>query len=1156
MRSFNSLASPGLNFLKNFTLFEVGFFVLLLLFITFVVVFINKKPEFQINEGFYPVTAERISLGEIAQRRYNEYSDMIDNEKMNVVPNGVPGDKVIDGMMQTPTYEGSKDTAQQADLNYTDERELRAPPEVNSMLGRIRLCESVKRWECEAFENPEFAQYCGICTGPGEDHLGKAHMGGLYINPQRKDMVLRDAATKGISKPKMDPTAGICKGEFILARPYCDVQKDRMECSKAQNFDDPAAKTKCGLCLQSNGTTFVYIGNRAGKEANYALKPAKPVSFTCRLRFAVSDTAEVEISVKRPSDNRIFNGAFVPGTNVYIVDIDGAQENQELTLLIRYPEYNGYAWTGEDRDKIRKLTNPNSAKLVRAMYGPVAPGNEGGAENAPNIKDDPRAADVSKYMKDKFGLLDCSRVNVNITNDGLGGDPTPGIYKQLRIAYSDNGTDFAYAYGKEGGVSTAASFNYSALCPPKVAPIDAEKQICETNIDGSPTGRIYTQGRNADYAGAGGAWCIKPAVRKPRGVVGVWESLGRTSRSVPMNLSVTRIDGFNVGENGPPTLGTVKRSKYFASKVPESRLQGIPKYLFWFWSHKRTQPICEFSIVVPVTLRDPTIADDMSLCPIGPIISTPEGSTRMAAGACEQQVNGVEQGPGTYTIDCIKSIFLSSGCLKVGRKFPVDKTKAVKLMNDPETNRPLDIDDIGYNIQQLYSVATTGADLDDNKVEDDAFDDASLDCLGKIVSNPCDTAFKDTGPHTPKCLDLLFRNAGKDNPNIGQTYPGMYNFSSGTDRTKKVPVMYCQRKGSMAPIGADGKENADAMSTANSFGSVQNVRDFYRQIHYDANFSQNATAQKIALNQCYGVRSNVPKQKCKGIMTRFVRVKPSTEVGDSVIQIAQLQVFDIFDVNVALRKPTTSLSTWANGADGATSDKAVDGATGPRPHPQEYHSGGTGQNEFWQVDLGEEKEVSYVVYMNRTDCCGHRARGMTVQLLDSGGLVLKSMRLSGAPVETLMFSSGKPAGLIKPNTQMMFVPGKYLGSAIKVLNGSKAALTTKNAAHPDFCFVVVSSLAGVGGAFSFKHKATGKFLRGQGFNVLISPDDGTPTMRNEASFKVLDSVAALPGEVSYESLVSPGSFLSVAENMLPYIRPAKSAFEQKMSSWRIVNSTA
>jgi hypothetical protein len=63
-------------------------------------------------------------------------------------------------------------------------------------------------------------------------------------------------------------------------------------------------------------------------------------------------------------------------------------------------------------------------------------------------------------------------------------------------------------------------------------------------------------------------------------------------------------------------------------------------------------------------------------------------------------------------------------------------------------------------------------------------------------------------------------------------------------------------------------------------------------------------------------------------------------------------------------------------------------------------------------------------------------------------------------------------------------------------------------------------------------------------------------MKNEASFKVLDSVAALPGEVSYESLVSAGSFLSVAENMLPYIRPAKTPFEQKMSSWRIENSTA
>jgi hypothetical protein len=70
--------------------------------------------------------------------------------------------------------------------------------------------------------------------------------------------------------------------------------------------------------------------------------------------------------------------------------------------------------------------------------------------------------------------------------------------------------------------------------------------------------------------------------------------------------------------------------------------------------------------------------------------------------------------------------------------------------------------------------------------------------------------------------------------------------------------MYCQRNGTMSPIGADGKPNLTAIQTANSKGGLGAIKAFYKQIHTDANFNTDRNIQKVNLLKCYGVSVNPP----------------------------------------------------------------------------------------------------------------------------------------------------------------------------------------------------------------------------------------------------------------------------------------------------------
>jgi len=1111
----------------------------------------------KVHEGFYPVNADRIALGESAKRMYNDYADTQVPGQLSVIGTGTEGDTNLLKFLQSGAYEGNSKSASLAGLNYDDEFKYKAPPELKDLLSKITKCESVKSWDCSAFNDPEFQAYCGICTSGGTTHDNREQIGGLYIDPQIAAQGAANEAKTG--KPfKYSPSAGSCKGEFIIKRPYCDTQKDRYECSIAQSFDDQAVQDKCALCLNAtNPNTFVYINDRLGEAGAYGLKSTKQIHFPLNLRLCFANTAGIEVIVTDVDTKAVVakinrEKGFIGNSDTTLITLPDCYEGKQFSVKIRLPQYRNYEMTSDDTQRLTAMSQPESAKLVRAMYGP-------------NIndytKDDERAADVTNYVKSKFGMNDCSKVDVMASNDGLGGDPNPGIYKQLRLVYSNNGTDYAYAYTTEGGISKPVpSDNFNKLCPPAMPLAAAAQAVCETDGNGAPTNRVYVQGDISKYYGATAATgsasgrCVEPLPKAVQGVVGTWESVNAlVKRSLPVNDSVISINGFDVSAKGPPIQGTIIGSKYHKTK-PKSLIQGLPDYLFWFWATDIEAAECTFVLAVPATLRDPTNIDDMKLCPAGPLIQTKDAAAKLHVSPCEQLVNGQPQGPGTYTLDCLKTVFLGSGCTADGSGIPTTADRARTMSTDSMTGQNLSLDDIIALTDDMYSIAKTGLYVDGTKANTADFTSASDRCLGKVVLDPCDTPNKLTGPHSQDCLDYLFRNAGKANTDVGTTYQGVSNRSSGTDRTASTPIMYCQRKGTMAPIGADGKPNLDAIQTANSFGGVGAVKEFYRQIHFDANFSNDITTQKVGLNQCYGVALNTKPPTCKGVKARYLMIRPSQNISSAFIQISQIQVFDVYNNNVAYNKQASSASSWDSTS---IATNAVTGKAELRTHPLGYTSATPDPNsEWWKVDFGKTFEIAYVVYYNRKDCCQERSVGMRIQLLADDLTVVKEKQLQGGPIETVMFSNVKPSGLVRLNMDMTFIPSKYPGSILSGQSTGEVLISKPQTSNADTTqFVVSNPNNNMGGYFSFKHKTTERWIRVQGFRVRLTADDSSDAFKMESSFKVIESVAGNPGEISFESAASPGTYLGVSDNMGIYIGPATTVEQQKLASWRLPNTS-
>jgi len=173
----------------------------------------------------------------------------------------------------------------------------------------------------------------------------------------------------------------------------------------------------------------------------------------------------------------------------------------------------------------------------------------------------------------------------------------------------------------------------------------------------------------------------------------------------------------------------------------------------------------------------------------------------------------------------------------------------------------------------------------------------------------------------------------------------------------------------------------------------------------------------------------------KGIAGSFVRVlnKPN-----QYLNMAELEVFSGGGasvgapspvaqvkplVNIALRKPATQSSTgW-----GGVASRVNDGNTDGNMQNSSVNHTMNGLNEFWMVDLQGNFAIEGIKIWGRTDCCGSRLVGSTVQVLDKAGQVKWSAKITSL---NQVYEFAVPKGIVGASVRVLSRPsGEYLNIA-------------------------------------------------------------------------------------------------------------------------------
>jgi hypothetical protein len=217
---------------------------------------------------------------------------------------------------------------------------------------------------------------------------------------------------------------------------------------------------------------------------------------------------------------------------------------------------------------------------------------------------------------------------------------------------------------------------------------------------------------------------------------------------------------------------------------------------------------------IPYTFLEPN-DEDAQKCPSGPLITLEASAQKLSSGPCFAK--GSAQ--GKYSLDCIRQVWTDAGCTQAGEDYPADLIRARTLAGaDP-------LSTLADRFYALAQVARTGINAAGTRVSLKERDDAGRRCTGKRYGNPCD--MYDNGEALGvDCLDYLYKN---------------------TDGAA------CQASGKGAPIGASGQENKAVIDALQKLGSVDAVKQHYRDVYRRAVDNSAADADReSAVEQCFG----------------------------------------------------------------------------------------------------------------------------------------------------------------------------------------------------------------------------------------------------------------------------------------------------------------
>jgi putative heme-binding domain-containing protein len=206
--------------------------------------------------------------------------------------------------------------------------------------------------------------------------------------------------------------------------------------------------------------------------------------------------------------------------------------------------------------------------------------------------------------------------------------------------------------------------------------------------------------------------------------------------------------------------------------------------------------------------------------------------------------------------------------------------------------------------------------------------------------------------------------------------------------------------GFVALIAADGTvDQAWALATR----SLTTLQDLVSAMPLIRDPGQRASLYPRVEPLLHGLPKELPvaARDGKTVRGRYVRIELTGR--RKTLTLAEVEVYSN-GRNIA-RHGKASQSSTANGGDAA---KAIDGNTsGNYGDGGQSHTAENTSNPWWQVDLGAEYAIDFVVVYNRTDDgLGKRLAGFTLKVLDKGNKVVFEKAKLPAPADKAAYEIG------------------------------------------------------------------------------------------------------------------------------------------------------
>jgi len=158
------------------------------------------------------------------------------------------------------------------------------------------------------------------------------------------------------------------------------------------------------------------------------------------------------------------------------------------------------------------------------------------------------------------------------------------------------------------------------------------------------------------------------------------------------------------------------------------------------------------------------------------------------------------------------------------------------------------------------------------------------------------------------------------------------------------------------------------------------------------------------------------------LFARYVRVRPPLAGG--LLNLAQISVFDVSGFNISVQMPTYCTST----ADGAGSGDSVVNGTLDQGGDlgTVWQPTSAGANEYWEVDLSNNKNISEVMYFGATgENAANRNMGVRIEFLYTNGA-------NDTPIVSYSLPTNESTQLISMFSSSFLAPTFPLSGAVKI----------------------------------------------------------------------------------------------------------------------------